>query len=521
MGPALARRLPNMPVLMPLPDRIRSFWIETAPLPSFPSLADDHETEIAIVGGGITGLTAAVILARAGLRVTLIEAQKLAQGVTGYTTAHLTEAIDTRFKTLKRDFGKEGAALAAQASRASIERIAGFVSELGIDCRFRRLPGWLYGETEQDLETLHEEYEAAKEAGLSVSMSREVPLPFPTAVGIRFEDQAEFHVREYLAALVDELVKLGGRIHEDSRVRDVEDGSPCRVQLENGREVRARRVIMATNAPLHRFRYQTRLSHYRSYVLGVNVRQPKLDGLFWDTADPYHYLRSDPATGLLIVGGEDHKTGTEEHTQERFERLRDYTAERFSIEDIAFHWAGQVVETADGLPFIGRAGKDSNVLVATGFSGNGMTFGTVAAMLLSELARDRTSPWAELFDPERTKPLAAGPSIAAFNAEVAYHFVADAVRPAETSDLAEIAPGQGKIVRVGARRLAVFRAEDGKLEACSSVCPHLGCHVHFNDAERTWDCPCHGSRFDTKGTVLNGPAARGLERVELSPADGS
>lgn len=498
-----------------LPERPRSFWIETAPLPTYPALPADLDVDVAIIGAGITGLTAALLLARAGRRVAVLEARRVAHGVTGYTTAHLTEAIDTRFATLARDFGDDGATLAAQVSRSAIECIAGLVDGLRIDCRFRRLPGYLYGESESELEGLHEEYEAAKKAGLAVSMTRDVPLPFPAAAAVRFEDQADFHPREYLAGLCKELVAKGGRIFEDTRVEDVDDGTPCRLRTASGHEVRAGSVIMATHAPLHRFQLQTRLSHYRSYVLGVNVKQAPLGGLFWDTADPYHYLRSDPATGLLIVGGEDHKTGTEEDTEARYEALRAYTAERFAIDDLAFHWSAQVVESADGLPFIGRMNAGGNVLVATGFSGNGMTFGTAAAMLMTDLVRGTTSPWAELFDPGRIKPLAAAASFVKDNAEVGLHLVKDWLAPAETSDLADVGPGEGKIVRVGARRLAVFRAEDGTLEACSSVCPHLGCHVHFNGAEKTWDCPCHGSRFDTKGGLLDGPAVRGLERVDL------
>ena len=501
-----------------LPGHSRSFWIETAPYPRWPRLESDLDVDVAILGAGITGITAGALLARAGLRVAVLEAREVAQGVSGHTTAHLTSAIDTRFATLEKDFGKDGAALAASASAAAIDRIARFVDELGIACRFRRLPGWLFTEGEDDLEDLHREYEAAKAAGLPVTMSRDVPLPFATAAGIRFEEQAEFHVREYLLPLCGEILAKGGVIHEDTRAVDVEDGDPCRVVTDHGPVVRAKYVLMATHAPLQRLRFQTNLSHYRSYVLGLRTREPALGGIFWDTADPYHYLRSDVESGLLIVGGEDHKTGTDEHTKARFESLRDYASERFGVTEIGFHWSGQVIETSDGLPFLGRSSSGSNILVGTGYSGNGMTFGTLAGMLAADLVTGVDNRWAKLFDPSRVKPLASAASFVKENAEVAAHFVGDWVRPADASNVADVAPGEGKIVRVGAKRVAVYRAPTGELACVSSVCPHLGCHVHFNDAEKTWDCPCHGSRFDTKGAVLDGPATSGLAPVDLDAA---
>jgi glycine/D-amino acid oxidase-like deaminating enzyme/nitrite reductase/ring-hydroxylating ferredoxin subunit len=506
-----------------MPDISTSYWIATAPARSYPTLEGDHEVDVAVIGGGITGITAAALLERAGKRVALIEAQKVAQGVTGYTTAHLTEAIDTRYGALTRDFGLEGARLAAQASRAAIDRIAGFVAEKSIHCAWRRLPGYLYSEREDDLEALHHEFEAAKRLGLAVSMTDDVPLPFPTRAAVRFANQAEFHVRAYLLPLCEEIVERGGRVFEDSRVVDFEEGDVCRVVTDRG-AVRAKQVVVAANVPLNRVLLQTKLSHYRSYVLALRVSQPKLEGLFWDTDNPYHYLRSAAVDGgsesVLLVGGEDHKTGTVEHTEACYERLLDYAGARFDVQEVGFRWSAQVIETVDGLPLIGPNAKSSRVFVATGYSGNGMTFGTAAAMILSDLVLGKSNPFAELFDPARIKPVAAARDFVVDNAEVGLHFVADRLRSADTDDVHDVAPGQGKIVRMGGKRLAVFRDASGKLHGLSPVCPHLGCHVHFNDAEATWDCPCHGSRFDTDGKVLNGPSLRGLEPVAIDSEGG-
>ncbi|MDP9037289.1 MAG: FAD-dependent oxidoreductase [Myxococcota bacterium] len=509
-----------------IPSHSEAYWIATCPGRHYPPLDGDREVDVVVVGGGITGITAALLLQRAGKHVAVLEARRIAAGVTGHTTAHLTEALDARYATLVRDFGAEGARLAAQASRAAIEQIAHLVDSKAIDCGWRRLPGYLYTEREADLEALHLELEAAKSVGLMVDMTRDVPLPFPARAALRFEDQAELHVREYLFPLCDEIEQRGGLLFEGSRVIDIEEDEPCRVVTERG-TVRAQHVIVAANAPLNRILLQTKIAHYRSYALALRVSQPRLGGLFWDTDDPYHYLRSAPDearrpgdTGsLLIVGGEDHKTGTDEHTQARFESLLAYANERFTVEEVGFRWSAQVVEPADGLPLIGKNAFASRVYVATGYSGNGITFGTAAGMLLCDQVLQRENPWSKLFDPGRIKPLASVKDFIAENADVGLHMIGDRLRAPDATHLREVGPGEGKIVRIHGRRLAVFRDPSGALHALSPVCPHLGCQVHFNDAEKSWDCPCHGSRFGVEGEVLNGPAMRGLEPVVLGGFD--
>lgn len=497
-----------------------SFWSSTAPAPTqHPRLEGDTTADVAIVGAGITGVTAALLLAQRGQRVVLLEARRVGQGETGFTTAHLTEAIDTRYATLSRDFGREGARLAADASRAAIDRIEHFVLELGIDCDFRRLAGYLYTERESDLEALHAEHHAANAAGLATSMTREVPLPFPTAGAVVFPRQAELHIGMYLAGLVQAFTAAGGRVFEDTRVTSVDDGDPCTVVTESG-VVRAAKVIVAANAPLNRVFLQTKLAHYRSYAIAASVGAGPLSGLFWDTDDPYHYLRSARIPGteasVLVVGGEDHKTGAVDDTAERYERLVRYVAKRFPLLEVGHRWSAQIVETVDGLPFIGRNSLDTRVYVATGFAGNGITFGTTAGILMTDLVLGRENAWSDLFEPTRVKPVASASAFVTNNAEVGLHMVGDWVRGAEARDLSEIAPGDGKLVKVRGQRLAVYRAPEGELHAVTPVCPHLGCLVHFNAAERSWDCPCHGSRFDVSGAVLNGPSTKPLERVDLA-----
>lgn len=496
-----------------------SFWLSTAPASTrHARLEGDVTADVAIVGGGITGVTAALLLARQGKRVVLLEARSVGQGETGFTTAHLTEAIDTRYATLTRDFGRDGARCAADASRAAIDRIERFVAELGLDCDFRRLAGYLYTEREADLESLHAEHHAANEVGLETSMTRDVPLPFPTAGAVVFPRQAEVHIGAYLAGLAKAFTAAGGLLFEDTRVVSVEDGDPCVVAAESG-VVRAAHVIMASNVPLNRVFLQTKLAHYRSYAIAASVDGPRVPGLFWDTDDPYHYIRSASVPGsdasVLIVGGEDHKTGTTEDTDARYERLARFVAQRFPLREVTLRWSAQIIETVDGLPFIGRNAMDTRVFVATGFSGNGLTFGTAGGMLMTDLVLGRENPWRDVFEPTRMKPIASASDFVGNNAEVGLHMVGDRLRAPEARDLSAIAPGEGKLVRVNGRRLAVYRAPAGQLHAVSPVCPHLGCLVHFNVAERSWDCPCHGSRFDVSGAVLNGPSTKALACVDL------
>jgi glycine/D-amino acid oxidase-like deaminating enzyme/nitrite reductase/ring-hydroxylating ferredoxin subunit len=512
---------------MTIPDSTRSFWVATAPGRSFPPLPGDLRVDVAIVGGGITGITAALLLKRAGKRVAVLEAQRVGEGVTGYTTAHLTEAIDARYATLIGRFGLEGAKLAARASRAGIERIAAFVRELGIDCGFQRLPGYLYTERDGDLGALHDEYEAARKVGLAVTMSEEVPLPFKARAGVRFEDQAQFHVRKYVMPLAEAVAGDGCHVFEDTRVEAVHHELPCRIETPRG-TVHADHVIVAANVPLNRLFLQTKIAHYRSYAIAARTTQLGLKGLFWDTDDPYHYLRSATAGGedVVVIGGEDHKTGQEEDTVACYVRLVAYARERFAVTAIRYRWSAQVIEPVDGLPFIGRNSLSSHVFVATGYSGNGMTFGTMAGMLLVDEVLGRANPWASLFDATRIKPLASARDFIAENVDFPLHLVGDRLRRPDAKDVADVKAGEGKIVAAGGERLAVFRRDDGGLHVVSAICPHLGCQVHFNNAERTWDCPCHGSRFATDGELLNGPATcglapRALDEEEPAPAKGA
>jgi len=498
-----------------IPAEASSPWIETRRFPRFPALRGSLAVDVAVVGGGITGITAATLLKAAGKTVALVDAQRVAEGVTGYTSAHLTEVLDCRFHTLLSHFGEDDGRLALEAARAALDQIARLVQEKRIECGFQRLPGFYFTERQEGVDDVQQEIEAALRLGSEVSFTTEVPLPFPVKAAFRIENQARFHVREYLLPLLESIAGDGSSVFEDTRVLNVHDGAPCVVETDKA-EIRATDVVMATHVPLNRLLLQTKLAHYRSYVLGCRITERVGDALYWDNEDPYHYVRLADLEGesLLIVGGEDHKVGQEEDTEARYEALLGYVRRRFGVREVPYRWSAQVIEPVDGLPYLGRNSGSSHVYVGTGYSGTGLTFGTLAAMIASDLILERTNRWAALFDATRVKPVAGARDFVAENVDFPKHLVGDRLKPAEGGTPDELAPGDGQILAIEGRKRAVFRDPSGTLHILDPVCPHLGCLVTFNPAEKSWDCPCHGSRFEGTGKVINGPASTDLEPAQ-------
>jgi glycine/D-amino acid oxidase-like deaminating enzyme/nitrite reductase/ring-hydroxylating ferredoxin subunit len=471
---------------------------------------DRLHVDVAIVGGGITGVTSALLLKDAGLRVAVLEARRLGSGVTAGTTAHITSVLDTRYHQLEQTFGREGAALAARSSRAAIEQIGRLVERTRADCDFARVPGYLFTEHDSGVDELKRELAAARSAGLEAEMSH-VPLPLLARAGICFQGQAQFNPVLYVVGLAANIPGNGSYVFEQARVVSIDEGEPCRVHLEHGEVLTAEHVILATHVPVNRMLITPKLAQYRSYVVS-GVAPQSSPGLFWDTEEPYHYVRRQRVGDCFhwIVGGGDHKTGQEPSGPEPFERVAEFAA-RIGLHAIEQRWSAQVVESIDGLPLIGKNAGSERVYVATGFSGNGMTFGTLSAMILSDACLGRSNEFAEFYSAARIKPLASLASFVGENVDFPLHLLSDALRPPEAKSLNEIQVGEGKTVRVAGRRLAVYRDDHQLLHAVSPVCTHLGCHVKFNHAEKTWDCPCHGSRFAADGTVIDGPAVVNLD----------
>ena len=513
-----------------------SVWMATADAPpAQEQLGADVRADVVIVGAGIAGLTTAYLLTKEGQRVVVLDDGPVAGGETCRTTAHLTNALDDRYYELERLHGEKGARIAAESHTAAIDQIEAIVNAEKIDCDFTRLDGYLFVPPGDDPAQLGDELRAAHRSGLTeVEHVKRAPVDsFDTGPALRFPQQGRFHILKYLNGVAEAVRRGGGEIYRQTHASKIEGGKDeARVETSGGAAVTARAVVVATNTPINDLvAIHTKQAPYRTYVVGASVPRGSVpDILLWDTPDPYHYLRlqrgskgegDDEGGGsdVLIVGGEDHKTGQENDMDERFGRLEAWTRERFpQVESFIYRWSGQVMEPVDGMAFIGRNPLDSdNVYIATGDSGNGMTHGTVAGMLLTDLIMGRENRWAELYDPSR-KPLSlsAAKDFAGENLNVAAQYT-DLVTPGEVSDVSEIKAGEGAVIRRGLTKVACYRDESGALHERSAICAHLGCVVQWNSGEKSWDCPCHGSRYHrTDGHVVNGPANSALAEVEKS-----
>lgn len=505
--------------------RNRSSWTADEAIAERKPLTADAEADVCVVGAGIAGLSTAYMLAREGKSVIVLDDGPIGGGETERTTAHLSSAIDDRYIEIERIHGVEGSKLAAESHSAAIEKIAEIVRDEAINCEFARLDGYLMLGPDDPDDLLTKERDAAHRAGLSrvERLPGVSSAPFDSGPCLRFPDQGQFHPLKYLDGLAKAIEKRGGRIHNRTHVKSVEGGESALVETEAGPTVRARAVVVATNSPINdMYAIHTKQAPYLSYVVAGKVRRgviPK--ALYWDTMDPYHYVRiqdlsedpNHPEHDLLIVGGEDHKTGQATDHEDRYRALEAWARERFPMmQAVEYRWMGQVQETLDGLAFLGKNPLDEgNVYIATGDSGMGMTHGTIAGMLISDLIAGRENPWAKLYDPSR-KPVKAVNEFIKENANVARQY-ADWLTGGDVADAGEIGFGCGAVIRKGLSKVAAYRDEEGTLHEMSAVCPHLGCIVAWNADDQTWDCPCHGSRFDRLGEVVDGPAGSPLAKL--------
>jgi len=491
--------------------------MDSSPRTNYPQVLNDMQVDVAVVGAGIAGISTAWELVRAGRSVAVFEADRIVAGTTGYTTAKLTAQHSLVYDRLRSSFDAETARLYAQSQVDAIDRVARTVAELGIDCDLERAPAYTYTLSPDNVAQIHAEVDAARAAGLPASFATETGLPFPVAGAIRVDDQAQFHPRRYLLALAEDLSRNGGQIFEHTRIVDLEETAPCRLTTENGATLSAQHVVIATQFPVFdRAKLFTRLVPRREFVVAAAIpaeRDP--GGMYLTKQDNTRSVRTAPyhaGKRLLIVTGEGFRPGASDVAQ-HVQRLADWTRQHFQIDALAYRWAAQDYSTTDGLPYIGRFHSGAErVWVATGFGSWGMTNGVMAGPLLTALINGHRPEWAGIYDPGRLHPIVESSSFLKASLNVARRFIGDRLRPKPDSGMAaNLSPGTGEVIRVSGESTAIYRDDAGKLEAVSATCTHLGCTVGFNDVERSWDCPCHGSRFSTDGAILHGPAVRPLE----------
>lgn len=505
----------------------RSVWMDNVSMPKRPKLTDDLEADVCVIGAGVGGLTTAYMLANEGLSVCVLEGLDVGGGQTGRTTAHFVTALDDRYFELERIHGRENARVAAESHTAALEKVADIVGVEKIDCELARVDGYLFAPSDGDPEIIYKELEAVRRAGLTDVnfVKKSLFSSFETGPAICFPRQIQLHPLKYLRGLCGAFEKRGGRIFTGTHVTQIHGGPDTFVKTRDGAAVRARHVVVATNTPINDLvTIHTKQAPYRTYVTAFEIPKESLArALYWDTLDPYHYLRLEAVRGgdkdLLIVGGEDHKTGQNNRPNQCFERLENWVRERFpQAGALKYRWSGQVMEPVDGLAFLGHNPLDyKNVYVITGDSGNGMTHCTIGGILITDEIMGRPNPWENLYKPSR-KRLRASREFLRENLNVAEHY-ADWLKVHPLEDLDGLPAEQGAVFSANLKRLAIYRDTDGTLDFCSAACPHLGCVVTWNNVEKTWDCPCHGSRFDRHGNVIEGPAVKNLEKIEPAKID--
>jgi glycine/D-amino acid oxidase-like deaminating enzyme/nitrite reductase/ring-hydroxylating ferredoxin subunit len=497
-------------------ERSRSIWLDDAPEIAADSLTKpDLSTDVVVIGAGISGLSTAYALAQRGQRVTVLDRGQLGRGMTARTTAHLTAELDDFYCELIKRRSHGDARLYAESQQAAIDSIEAIVRAENIDCDFARVDGYFFAHTEDDLEQLEEEYEGAREAGMDVVWAERAPiLGVNTGRALRFPNQARFHPLKYLAGLARAIKARGGRLYANSPVVEIdEEKGRVDVSLENGLKLRAAHVVVAANTPFNdRVAIHTKQAPYRTYAMAFEAPAAAVhDALMWDTLDPYHYVRIQPRAGgvYAIIGGEDHKTGLADDGETRFSNLEAWSRLRFpGLGAVTHRWSGQVYEPVDYLPYIGRNPGEERVFVVTGDSGQGMTMGATAGLVIPDLIEGRDNRWEKVFRPTR-KSLSSALTYLDENKDVAANLAEHVI--AKTKQSAdEIKPGEGGLLRDGAKILAAYRDANGGLHVQSATCTHIGCVVHWNSFEQCWDCPCHGSQFSPDGEVLQGPAFRSL-----------
>ncbi|GAC1421070.1 MAG: FAD-dependent oxidoreductase [Flavisolibacter sp.] len=496
-----------------------SIWQNsTAEYTSVDAIVDAQIFDVLIVGGGITGITTAMRLQREGLKCVIAESYNLCFGTTGGTTAHINTFFDESYDKIKNNFGEDDAQLLGQAAKEALNLFKKNIETFKLSCDFSVKQGYLFSQNAEQTQALESVLHASQKAGIDATYSDGIPVPIDFQKAIVFEGQAQINPAQYVMELAKEFENSGGVILQNCQVINYKSGNVLEIKTGRG-TLKSKYLIYATHIPQGINLLHFRCAPYRSYAIAVTLEEGQYpENLVYDMQNPYHYIRTyqNQETKFLIVGGEDHKTGHEENTQMCFTRLEAYIRKYFAVKNIVSQWSSQYFESSDGLAYIGvLPGSAENVFVATGYGGNGMTYSHIAAILLTDLIIKGESPYAELFDPNRIKMVAGFSRFVKENADVIKQFVGKRLAEEKMNALADLAPGEAKVVSYEGESIALYKGENGSLHAVNPVCTHAKCKVSWNGAEKSWDCPCHGARYSPDGDVLTGPSTSGLEKINL------
>lgn len=503
-----------------LPRFPEPFWRENTNLPSFPKLAEDLHVDVAVIGGGITGLTSAYLLAKEGVKVALIEAGSILNGTTGHTTAKVTAQHGLIYDELISHFGEDKARLYYQANYEAMQFVKNIVKEQQIECDLTEEDAYVYTNSEVEMEKLLKEFKAYEKLGVvGGEYVSEIPIPVEAKAAVVMRNQAQFHPLKFLKHLVEAFTQLGGQIYENTTAVDIEEGSEPVVTTRDNHRIRCQQMIVSTHFPFYDLKgfYFSRMHVERSYVLAVRTEKEFPGGMYINAEKPGRSLRYTDYNGekLVLFGGDSHVTGRETNTHEYYEGIEAFAAQTFGIKEIPYRWSAQDPITHDKIPFIGKySASTDNIFVATGYRKWGMTNGINAAMLLSDLILKRDNPYKELFEPQRFHADPELKKMVTANASVAKELVSGKFdRPSTRPE--SLGNDEGAVVSVNGKRAGAYRDETGQLHVVDTTCTHMGCELMWNDGERTWDCPCHASRFSYKGDVIEGPAELPLGKVDL------
>ncbi|MCL6471199.1 MAG: FAD-dependent oxidoreductase [Firmicutes bacterium] len=493
-----------------------SLWIDTTPDTNYPALEQGIEVDTAVIGGGITGITTALLLKQAGQKVALIEMHRIAKSTTGHTTAKLSSLQGLKYQTLLSNFSADKVRIYAKANQFAIDKIASIVSDQKIDCDFKRTSAYTYTESKKNIRAIEKEVEATQKVGLNTSFFESADLPFEIRGAVYLDNQAQFHPRKYLLVLSSYINNGDSYIFENTRVVNIDDGNPCIITTDQGK-IRARNVVLATAFPFKDTgHFYTKLYPYYFYLTGMRINSNVPEGMYYGIDDDAYTIRNHPTKDgpLLIVGSGHHKTGQGGDTFKWYQRVENYAKERFDVESIDYYWSTEDYRTPDGIPYIGRLPKAKHIYMASGFGGWGMTNSMVAAIIISDEILEKDNPWASFFSPSRHDIAQYGATFLTEGINIVEQYGKEYLVTPKKMNPADLQKGEGKLIAVDNKKIAAYKDEEGNIYTLSTKCVHMGCLVNWNGAEKTWDCTCHGSRYSYNGELIHGPALADLPEAE-------